>query len=178
MPWPESLRAGVDLANSDLDRAQDRLDHALAMSCHVGDPCWEGISARGMGLLRAIQGDVEGALTTLRDARARCTRLPDAYLWVDAYTLDAMCALATRYRLDEGPHWAVELSNLAARSGMRELVVRALVHRAALGDGENLDVAASLAEGIDNPVIARLIVASSVPTKYQPPARPITPHAR
>jgi hypothetical protein len=130
----------------------------------VGDPCWEGISARGLDLLRAIRGDVDGALNTLRDARLRSTRLPDAYLWVDAYTLDAMCALATRHRLGEGQHWAVELSNLAARSGMRELVVRALVHRAALGDGENLDVAASLAAGIDNPVIARLIAASSVPT--------------
>ena len=178
LPWPESLRAGIDLANNDLDRAEDRLDHAFAMSCHVGDPCWEGISARGLDLLRAIRGDVDGALNTLRDARLRSTRLPDAYLWVDAYTLDAMCALATRHRLGERQHWAVELSNLAARSGMRELVVRALVHRAALGDGENLDVAASLAAGIDNPVIARLIAASSVPTRYQPSTRPRPPHAR
>jgi hypothetical protein len=44
---------------------------------------------------------------------------------------------------------------------MRELVVRALIHRAALGDGESPDVAASVAEGTDNLVLPGMIVANS-----------------
>jgi len=75
-PWPESWRAAVDLAQGELQRAEDRLDHAFSLSCQVGDPCWEGISSRGLGLLQSARGDVDGAVTTLRDARVRCTRLP------------------------------------------------------------------------------------------------------
>jgi hypothetical protein len=160
VPWPESLRAGVDLAWNDPDRAQDRLDHAFALSCQVGDPCWEGISARGLGLLRMARGDLDAAVSTLRDARARCTRLPDAYLWLDAYNLDGLCGLAVEHHLDEATQWADELRDVAARSGMRELVARALTHRAALGDSESLDAAASIAESIDNPLLARMITAT------------------
>jgi tetratricopeptide (TPR) repeat protein len=32
-PWPEALRAGVDLARGALGQATERLDHAFAMSC-------------------------------------------------------------------------------------------------------------------------------------------------
>jgi len=69
--------------------------------------------------------------------------------------------IAAEHRLDSGRLWAVELHDLAARTGMRELVVRALIHRAALGEDGNLDVAASLAEGIDNPALAGLVAASN-----------------
>lgn len=161
LPWPESLRAEVDIAAGDLSQARARLDHAFAMSCQLGDPCWEGVSARGLGLLRAIDGDVAGALEIFRDARARSTRMPDAYVWVDAYTLEAMADLATRHRLPEAHAWVVELGDLAARTGMRELTVRSLVHRAALGDEASLSVAASLAQGIDNPALSILVATPS-----------------
>lgn len=34
------------------------------------------------------------ALRWVAEARTRCVRLPDAWLWVEAYCLDALCALA------------------------------------------------------------------------------------
>jgi tetratricopeptide (TPR) repeat protein len=154
VPWPESLRAHVDLARGALGRAQDRLEHAFALGCHVGDPCWEGVSARGLGLLHAARGDVDVALRTLQDARSRCTRLPDGYLWLDAWALDALCAVATTARDSRAGAWAGELSALAERAGMRELAVRALVHRAAAGERHLFDVAAASAEAVDNPALA------------------------
>jgi tetratricopeptide (TPR) repeat protein len=157
VPWPESLRAEADLARGDLDQAQERLDHAFALSCQVGDPCWEGLSGRGLGLLRAARGDIDGAVAALRDARSRCTRLPDAYLWVDAYTLEAMCQVGARAGLPAARQWARELSAVAARTGLRELAVRALVHRAALGEPDLLALARAEAEAVDNPVLQQLV---------------------
>jgi DNA-binding SARP family transcriptional activator len=157
-PWPEALRAGVDLEQGLMDEAAERLDHAFAMSCQLGDPCWEGLSARGQGLLLAAAGDVDGALTTLQDARRRGTRLPDAYLWVDAYTLDAMCQVALDAgRPDRATPWIDELADVAATRGLRELLVRALVHRGRLGDQQSQDVAATLAAELDNPLLADLV---------------------
>ncbi|MEX2619549.1 MAG: hypothetical protein WD250_04955 [Egibacteraceae bacterium] len=37
------------------------------------------------------------ALTLLADAPRRCRRLPDSYLWVEAYALDALCGLAVEH---------------------------------------------------------------------------------
>lgn len=125
MPWPESLRAHVDLEQGDLDAAQEGLEHAFALGCHIGDPCWEGIAARGLGLVEAARGHVERAAATLRDARARCTRLPDGYLWLDAWILDALSGLSVANGLASAEASVEEFDRLAARSGMREQVVRA-----------------------------------------------------
>lgn len=172
-PWPEAFRAGVDLHRGDLEAAQARLDHAFAMSCQLGDPCWEGVSGRGHGLLLAARGDVDQALATLRDARRRSTRLPDAYLWVDAYTLDAMCQVAVDAgRPELAGQWADELANLAAASNMRELLARALLHRGRLGDDQSMEVAAAVAAQVDNPYLLTQVVRPSVrpsaPRRAQP----------
>ena len=153
VPWPESLRAAVDLEHGDLDAAAERLEHAFALSCHVGDPCWEGMSGRGLGLLQGRRGDIDGAVQTLKDARARCTRLPDGYLWLDAFTLEAMCALAAAHGLPEGHVWALELGDIAARTGMRELAAWALLHRARLGEESVVPAAVDLAHRVDNPAL-------------------------
>jgi hypothetical protein len=49
------------------------------------------------------------------------------------------------------------LTRLAARTGMRELVVRAQVHRAQLGDPRARDAARLLGSEIDNPALDRLL---------------------
>jgi hypothetical protein len=50
---------------------------------------------------------------------------------------------------------------LASRTGMRELVVRAMVHAAALGDDGDATAAALLAADIENPALHRLLEATA-----------------
>jgi hypothetical protein len=137
------------------------------------------VSGRGQGLLLAARGDVDGALTTLRDARRRSTRLPDAYLWVDAYTLDAMCQVAADSGRGElAAAWADELADMAAASSMRELLVRALVHRGQLGDDRSREVAATLATEVDNPLLAEFVHSGTVQVRRRPGRPSGAPAAR
>ncbi|WP_445151297.1 AfsR/SARP family transcriptional regulator [Baekduia sp. Peel2402] len=80
MPFPEALRAEVDLARGDLDRAGQRLEHAFAVACDIGDPCWEGVAGRNMGLLEAARGRGDAARAWMDEARTRCNRVPDRYV--------------------------------------------------------------------------------------------------
>lgn len=156
VPWPESLRAEIDLQCGDVEAAQTRLEHAFALGCQIGDPCWEGISARGLGLVRAAQGDVDGAVEALLDARRRASRLPDGYVWVEAYVLDALAALGVARHLPPTGTWVAALAAVAERSGMAELTVRAAAHRWRLGDPAGLAAARALGASVDNPALAGL----------------------
>ena len=156
-PWPESLRAEIDLRRGDVPAAETRLEHAFALGCQIGDPCWEGISARGLGLVRAAQGDIGGAVESLLDARRRASRLPDGYVWVQAYVLDALATLGVARHLPQTGTWVAELAAVAERSGMAELTVRAAAHRWRLGDPAGRDAARALGASVDNPALAGLL---------------------
>jgi hypothetical protein len=106
-----------------------------------------------------LRGDTAGAIDIFLDAIARSTRLPDGYLWAKAFALDALCALAVAVQLPEASVWIDELQNTAARSGMRELTLRALLHRAALGDTSSAQAAKLLLVEIDSPPLAHLVSA-------------------
>ena len=103
------------------------------------------MAARGIGLVAAGRGRPQKALEWLREARRRCARLPDAYLWVEAYTLDALCSIAVAHDVQAAPAWVEELAQLAGRTGMREMLARAYGHRAQLGDASSLTAARLLA---------------------------------
>jgi DNA-binding SARP family transcriptional activator len=156
-PWPEALRAEVDLLRGDVAAAAERYEHAFALGCQLGDPCWEGLSARGLGRMAAARGEVDKSLHWLADARRRSSRLPDGYLWVDAYILEALCSVAVENGLTATPAWIEELATLAARCGMRDFAVRACVHRARLGQDSALAAAGMLAGGIENPALSALL---------------------
>ncbi|MBI4260265.1 MAG: SARP family transcriptional regulator [Actinobacteria bacterium] len=158
--WPESLIGETLLREGDVDGAAAAFEHAFALGCQVGDPCWESIAARGLGLVAAAQGDVPGALQWLEEAPRRCRRLPDSWLWVEAYALDALCQVAVARGAPAAPRWIGELEALAARAGMRELLARATLHRARLGDPGALEAARMLAAGIDNPALAADLAAA------------------
>jgi DNA-binding SARP family transcriptional activator len=158
-PWPESFRAEIDLARGDLDRAEERLEHAFALGCQVGDPCYESAAARGLGLVAAARGDVARALELLVEAPRVCRRLPDTYLWIEADGLDALCAVAVEHRAEAAPRWIDELEATAGRRGMRELLLHAALYRARLGEPGALDVARSLAAQVDNPALAGVVDA-------------------
>jgi tetratricopeptide (TPR) repeat protein len=155
-PWPEALRGDVDLASGATDAAAERYEHAFALACQLGDPCWEGIAARGLGLA-AARDDIDKALDWLAEARTRCVRLPDAWLWIEAYTLDALCSLAVEHRPPAAPAWIEALAALAARTGMRQFAATANFYRARLGDDPALTAAQLLAAEIDNPALSAML---------------------
>jgi hypothetical protein len=70
-PFPEALRAEVALRQGDPDRAVALLDHAFALGCRIGDPCWEAVAARARGLVYEAAGERPAALAWLRDAAVR-----------------------------------------------------------------------------------------------------------
>jgi tetratricopeptide (TPR) repeat protein len=159
-PWPQALRGELDVGRGDLDAAGDELESAWALACQLGDPCWEGMAARGLGMLCAARGDERRSTAWFAEAVARSNRTPDRYQWVHAHALDATITAALD-RGDEATAAALvpTLSTLAARADMRELVVRALVHRARLGDADARSSARLLASDIDNPALAELLDA-------------------
>jgi tetratricopeptide (TPR) repeat protein len=161
LPWPQSLRAEVDMFHGNLDLAAERFEHAFALGCHLGDPCWEGIAGRGLGCIASARGDSARAIEILQDAITRSTRLPDGYLWAKAYTLDTLCGLAIVERMPEATLWIDEFQTIAARCGMRELTLHALMHRAALGDLPSAQAAQLLAGEIDNPLLSSMVCAST-----------------
>jgi DNA-binding SARP family transcriptional activator len=150
---PQSLLAIVDLAEGRVDEASAAFQAAFALGCQIADPCWEGIAARGIGLVHLAHGRPDEAIAWLDDARTRCVRIPDAYLWVHAYCLDALCEAAIEIGRSEAGGWVRDLESVAARTGMNELLVRAQLHHARLGNPRALDAATLFADRIDNPVV-------------------------
>lgn len=156
-PWPEALRGDVDLLSGDVERAARAYERSFALGCELNDPCWQGIAARGVGLVAAARGDLDGALEWLADAQRRCSRLPDAYVWVGVYAHEAMCALAVEHELDSAADLVDDLVAVTMRGGMRDLAVRAQVHRARLGNPSALAAARMLAEGIASPALEAVL---------------------
>jgi tetratricopeptide (TPR) repeat protein len=159
-PWPESFRAEIDLLQGDVDTAERGFEHAFALGCEVGDPCWESIAARGRGLVAVARGDVERGLELLVEAPRLCRRLPDTYLWIEAYGLDALCRVAVEHDPEAAGRWIAELEAIAGRRGLHELLARAGLHRARLGEPGALENARALAAQVDNPALDALLAAS------------------
>jgi len=160
LPWPQALRGEVEIAAGRHDEARTMLAQAFARACQLGDPCWEGISARGLALLAEADGDVPLAFDLLSDARARCNRMADPYVWLDAYILDAQCELGRRHHHPQVGVWVRTMHRLSSRTAMREMTVRALLHSAALGAAGAADGAELLAADIDNPLVTAAVLAS------------------
>jgi DNA-binding SARP family transcriptional activator len=162
-PWPEALRAELDLRCGSPEAAADRTDRAFRLACQLGDPCWEGMAARVRALISAAHGDGAAAHALLADARARATRVGDSYQWMHAHILDALAGVAIEIGAPDAEAVIEALARLAARTGMRELVVRAQVHRAQLGDPRARDAARLLGSEIDNPALDRLLAPAVAP---------------
>jgi DNA-binding SARP family transcriptional activator len=157
LAFPQSLLGAVDLVEGRIGEASDAFESAFALGCQIGDPCWEGVGARGIGLVKIANGDVEEGIRWLDDARTRCVRVQDAYLWILAYCLDTLCEQAITHRLSGADRWAGDLEALAGRTGMNEMLVRAQLHRATLGMPGARESAAVFAARIDNPAVLRRV---------------------
>jgi DNA-binding SARP family transcriptional activator len=142
VPWPEALLGEVELALGEDDSAAERLAHAYALGLHFQDPCWEGLSERGLALL---EPDPAVSIERLDHARRRSLESSDGYRWVGAHALDALCAAAIDHGDERAEAWIAALHDLAGRTGMREYVVSAYRHEAALGKPGAAEAAHTLA---------------------------------
>jgi DNA-binding SARP family transcriptional activator len=157
-PLPEALRSEVALRAGEVDRAARLAEHAFALGCRLGDPCWEGFAARAFGLLHQSRQEPQLAFEWLRDAVVRTARVTDQYIWLKAYCLEALVAHAVeRGATGEADPALAELEILAARCDMRELLVRAAIHRDRLSQPTALQALRPLAESIDNPALQAAI---------------------
>ena len=171
MPWPQTLLAELDLAAGQSDLAADALERAWHLARQLNDACWEGMAARGLSLLNAKRGNHVDADKWLTEAAARSTRPPDRYQWVHAHVLDTMITSdLDRGTLDRAAALVETLATLAARCDMRELVVRAHLHRYRMGDAAALSSARLLANDIDNPALATLLTQGPRRIGLQPGA--------
>lgn len=175
LPFPDALSGEVALVLGDLPAAERSLEHSYALACQVGDPCWQSYSLRGRGLLAAARGDEALALDLLLLAPEACRDLPDAHDWIEAHCMDALCGFAVRRRLPGAAAWVEELEAFASRRGMRELVARAALHRSGLGQAGARELAALLAEAVDNPLLHRLVGTPGEPALLAGAAAPDAP---
>jgi hypothetical protein len=98
-------------------------------------------------------------LATLLEARARGNRSTDSWRYGHAQVLDELASLAA-HDPAHGRTWIVDLELLAGSAGMRELLVRAQLHRATLGEAGAFEAAVALADGIENPQLTRRLTRS------------------
>ncbi|MEO3809240.1 BTAD domain-containing putative transcriptional regulator [Sphaerisporangium sp. B11E5] len=161
LPWPLALRAELDLTAGDADSAAEALERSWTLGCQLGDPCWEGMAARVLALLHTTLGDDDTASRWHTEALSRATRVTDRYQWLHAHVLDTVITALLKQGDPEAARPLVAtLSSLAARCDMRELIVRAHVHRGHLGDPTALASARLLAAGIDNPALRPLLAGT------------------
>jgi DNA-binding SARP family transcriptional activator len=162
LPFPEALRGEIDLLHGDTERAAERLQRAFALACELQDPCWEGLAARNLGLLHRARGQAGISREWIDQSRERCTRLPDRYVWMQGHVLDTAIMFSLEGAEPEQTHKLIRaLGALAARTEMRELVVRGLIHAARIGQIGALDSARTLAVAIDNPALTSLLDRAS-----------------
>jgi DNA-binding SARP family transcriptional activator len=160
LSYPEVLRAEVDRRRGRIAAAEEALTHAHALGAQVQDPCWQGLAARGLGLVAAHHDHLEAADRWL-DAAARCAYAhAETNRWMQAFVHDGRCRLYVDLgRRQTAAAEAGLLLQLATRAGMPEVVVRAHVYRHALGQAGALGAARLAAAGLDNPELDRLLSA-------------------
>jgi hypothetical protein len=71
--------------------------------------------------------------------------------------MDALCAVSTAAGHPRAAAWVTDLGSLAARCTMREFSVHAYLYQADLGDRDALAAARTLALGVENPHLSRLV---------------------
>jgi DNA-binding SARP family transcriptional activator len=153
VPYPLTQLAELQLLAGDHQRAVENLEHAFALASHIGDPCWEALASRGLARHLSLHGQTDAAVAQLADARRCCGRHPDTYRWVTAQVLATTCEVGVAAGLPSVRRWIDELEAFSGAAGLRDLVVRAHLHRAALGMTDAYETAALLAQDLDNPTL-------------------------
>lgn len=128
-PWPQTLHAELLHRFGRRDDAHAALEHALATSRQLGDPCWEAMALRGLGTVAVAAGRVEEGVALLTEAPRQCQRLPDTWLWIAAYGFDALADVATDRGIPDAPVWTTSLEEVSTAHGMQALAANAGAYR-------------------------------------------------
>lgn len=123
-PFPEALLAESSRRAGDLRHARDLAEHAYVLAEQVGDPCWESLSLRSLGLLSIDSGDLDQGVAMLKQAPLQCRRLPDTWRWIEMWGYAALVDIGYRHDLDATPGWQKHLEIEAGAMGMRPLIER------------------------------------------------------
>jgi DNA-binding SARP family transcriptional activator len=153
VPWPQALRAHCLAAAEQWDQAREDAESAFALACQLGDPCWEGMAGRALALLALHAGDGMAAAEWITDARRRCDRVPDRYVWVSGFVGLGQLEIAARYQPDLLTPLARRLYQDALRADLPEFIAWALIYQAEAGDLANLPMVRTLAAGVVNPAL-------------------------
>lgn len=119
-PWPLAVLGEARLRQ----RAEPvplrvSLEDAFALSCQLGDPCWEGAVARSLALSYDAAGEADRALHWLSEARVRCMRETDAYVGLLVQILADQAAVSLRDgQVEQAGTFAKEALSRAARAHM------------------------------------------------------------
>ena len=167
LPWPQVLHAQCLAAAGRWEEASEDAEHAFALACELGDPCWEGMAARALGLLALDAGDQGAAQDWLAEARRRCDRVPDRNVWISAYIGLAQLEAAARANSDLIAPAAAQLYERAVRGDLPEFLAWALVYQAESGDHAKIPLARRVAAGLANPVLQARVQALPAGERYR-----------
>jgi hypothetical protein len=159
VPWPQALRAHCLAATGRRSEARDDAESAFALACQLGDPCWEGMAGRALALLALHAGDAGAAGKWITDARRRCDRLPDRYVWVSGFVALGHLEIAATQQHELVMPLARRLYQDGLRADLPEFIAWALIYQAEAGDLTNLPLARTLAAGIVNPALQARVTA-------------------
>jgi tetratricopeptide (TPR) repeat protein len=167
-PWPQAIRAECLLQAGLWREARRDAEESFALACELGDPCWEGMAARALGEVAALTGRYDAAWEWMADARQRCDRVSDRYVWVSGHIALAQLNLAAKADPKQVPDLAARLYQDAVRFDLPEFAAWALVHQTQAGDSSRVALAQAAARGVDNPALHKAIAALSSDSKMLP----------
>ena len=166
---PGDARNGIRGGIGDCDIGERLQAVGVHPDVRIGDPhrADRGVAqprqrggALARGLVHEAAGERAAALASLRDAAVRAVRVAGPWVWMHAYCLDALAGVAVADAAPDARDRVAELERVAARGNLRELVVRAALHRARLGDPSGVEAARLLGEAIDNPALHAELAAA------------------
>ncbi|HET8567355.1 MAG TPA: tetratricopeptide repeat protein [Candidatus Limnocylindria bacterium] len=93
VPWILVHVGEAALAQGRTADAARVFGEAFTLASEMADPCWEGLSLRGLARVEARLGKQARARELLAEAHERCTRVPDTLWWADAAILTDLVEL-------------------------------------------------------------------------------------
>jgi len=121
------------------------------------------MAGRALALLALHAGDPAGADEWIIDARRRCDRVPDRYVWVSGFVALGHLEIAARRQPDLVMPLARRLYQDALRWDLPEFTAWALIYRAEAVEEASLPLARAMAGQVTNPALRARAAALDVP---------------